>query len=260
MIREHLFEKTVPTDALFRWRGGAVSRLEGLSDGVFAVTLTLLIVSLSVPTTYYELWQTIRDLPVFLICFTALMMAWRSHYLFFRRYGLEDFLTSTLNAAFLFLILFYAYPLKFLATFLWHLILGVPSAGMFALPSSVDPSSFFTNLEQRAGMMYFYGAGVVGVFGVLFLMTWRAWSLREALELDELERFQTRMSLRAHFATTAIASLSLLVLMLGAAPGYAGIVYFLMAPVQTVHGFWSGHRLNQLAKDGPDGVGDRLTE
>ncbi len=249
MIREHLFQKTVPTDALFRWRGGAVSRLEGLSDGVFAVTLTLLIVSLSVPTTYYELWETVRDLPVFLLSFVALMMAWRSHYIFFRRYGLEDFLTSTLNAGFLFLILFYAYPLKFLATFLWHLILGVPSAGMFAVPASVDASTFFTNLEQRAGMMYFYGAGVIGVFGVLFLMTWRAWSLREALELDALERYQTCMSLRALFLTTAVASLSLLTLVFGAAPGVAGIVYFLMAPIHTAHGIWSGTRLNRMARD-----------
>jgi hypothetical protein len=43
MIREHLFEKRLPTDPLFRWRGGGVSRVEGFSDGVFAVILTLLI-------------------------------------------------------------------------------------------------------------------------------------------------------------------------------------------------------------------------
>jgi len=54
LIREHLFDKRAPADSMFRWRGGDVSRLEGLSDGVFAVTLTLLVVSLDVPNTFYE--------------------------------------------------------------------------------------------------------------------------------------------------------------------------------------------------------------
>lgn len=76
MLRQHLIEKRVPTDRLYRWRGGEVSRLEGLSDGVFAVTLTLLIVAQSVPSTFYELWLVVRDLPVFLVCFLALMQAW----------------------------------------------------------------------------------------------------------------------------------------------------------------------------------------
>lgn len=85
MIREHLFDRRAPADPMFRWRGGDVSRLEGLSDGVFAVTLTLLVVSLDVPSTFYELWLTIRDLPVFLVCFAVLLMVWRYHHIFFRR-------------------------------------------------------------------------------------------------------------------------------------------------------------------------------
>ncbi len=79
MIREHLFHKRAPADPMFRWRGGEISRLEGLSDGVFAVTLTLLVVSLDVPETFYALWLTIGDTPAFLACFVMLMMAWRYH-------------------------------------------------------------------------------------------------------------------------------------------------------------------------------------
>jgi len=105
MIREHLFHKRAAADPLFRWRGGEVSRLEAFSDAVFALTLTLLVVSLSVPQTFYELWQTFRDLPVFVVSFALLMMAWQYHYSFFRRYGLEDMVTIVLNAVFLFLIL-----------------------------------------------------------------------------------------------------------------------------------------------------------
>jgi hypothetical protein len=244
MIREHLFHKRAPADPMFRWRGGEVSRLEGLSDGVFAVTLTLLVVSLKVPTTFYELWLTIRDLPVFLVCFAMLMMVWRYHYLFFRRYGLEDFLTSLLNGAFLFVVLFYAYPLKFLATFLWSLIIGEGVEPMFVLPVGVDwgAGSFF----QRSGMMYFYGFGVIGVFGLLALMVTHAYRLREELELDELEVFLTVASIRAHLITVGIALISILVLAFGGQPGIAGIIYVLMPVLHTAAGIYSGIRAERI--------------
>lgn len=240
MIRDHLFGKRAPADPLFRWRGGETSRLEGFSDGVFAVTLTLLIVSVDVPKTYYQLWQTIRDLPVFLACFLTLMMAWRYHYMFFRRYGLEDFLTSVLNAAFLFLILLYAYPLRFLVTFLWRLILGEGTDAMFAVPEGVEWAQ--SNHDQREGMMYFYGLGLVGVFGLLALMVLHAYRLRRVLDLDELECFLTRMSIATNLITVGVASLSLLVLLLGGQPGFSGVIYFLMAPLHTAAGVYGGLR------------------
>lgn len=234
----------MPTDRLFRWRGGEVSRLEGFSDGVFAVTTTLLIVSQSVPTTFHELWVVVRDLPVFLVCFAALILAWRYHYLFFRRYGLEDLLTSVLNAALLFLIIFYAFPLKFLAGFLWTLIRGDDVGGMFALPAGVQ----WSVIDQRMSMMYFFGLGVVGVFGLQGLMILRAYRLREQLELDEVERFLTRASMRAQCATVAIACLSMLVLYTGGSPGWAGITYFLMWPVHMIDGFLTGTRAERMAQ------------
>lgn len=231
VLRAHLLDKKLVTDQFFRWRGGEVSRLEGLSDGVFGLTLTLLVISQSVPTTFFELWKVIRDLPVFLFCFGLLMTAWQYHYLFFRRYGLEDFSTSILNAVFLFLILLYAYPLKFLATFLWMLALGDDTAILFELPEGVV---WMQESSQRAGMLYFFGAGVAGVFGVMGLMSFRAFQLRSKLELDSLELFLTRAWMRRHGGTALVAGISICILLLGFKPGWAGVVFIFLLPAWSI--------------------------
>ncbi len=247
MIREHLFHKRAPADPMFRWRGEAVSRLEALSDAVFAVTLTLLIVSVSVPSTFYELWLAVRDLPAFLASFAMLMMAWQYHYLFFRRFGLEDFTTSFLNSIFLFLVLFLAYPLKFLATFLWRAILGDGTGSMFVLPKGVE---FPGGLEaQNAWMMILYAAGIVGVFGVLALMQWRAYCKRKELELDNLEIHITLTSLVHHLISVSVALLSLLIVTNGGQPGWAGVVYFLLGPLHALWGWLRGRRAEQLHQE-----------
>lgn len=242
-MRAHLFERRAGADPMFRWRGGEVSRIEGLSDGVFALTLTLLIVSTSIPGTFWELWQTVRDLPVFLVCFLLLMWAWGYHYSFFRRYGLEDLPTMVLNGAFLFLVLFYAYPTKFVAAFLWHQILGDPMAPMFAVPGGIE---WLTAAQQRGAMMLFYGIGVIGVFGSLALLCAWAYRRRTDLELDELELMLTRSSIITHLITVAIALVSVALVWTGANPAWSGLIYFLMGPVHAAWGFWSGTRARRL--------------
>src|SRR5687767_12608155 len=114
MIRRPLIEKGVGQRTCFRWRGGDVSRVEGVSDAVFGFALTLLVVSLEVPSTFAQLRHALAGTPVFAICFAMLAWVWRRHYLFFRRYGLQDGYTVILNSLLLFVILLYVYPLKFM--------------------------------------------------------------------------------------------------------------------------------------------------
>jgi hypothetical protein len=54
-MRRRLEQQGFGADHGFRWRGGDISRLEGLSDAVFAFAVTLLVVSLEVPETFDEL-------------------------------------------------------------------------------------------------------------------------------------------------------------------------------------------------------------
>lgn len=83
--------------AHFRWRGGDVSRIEGLSDGVFALSLTLLVVALEVPRTSGQLIALVWQFPAFALCFAFLLWVWYQHFLFHRRYGFEDAATVALN-------------------------------------------------------------------------------------------------------------------------------------------------------------------
>ena len=55
----------------FRWRGGEIARIEGLSDAVFAFAVTLLVVSLEVPKTFNELAELMRGLVPFAISFAS---------------------------------------------------------------------------------------------------------------------------------------------------------------------------------------------
>src|ERR1700744_1177896 len=102
-----------------RWRSHEPSRLETFSDAVFAFAVTLIIVSLEVPKTFDELFETMKGFLSFGVCFGILFLIWNNQNMFFRRYGLTDIYTTTLNGFLLFLVLTYTYPLKFLFTLLF---------------------------------------------------------------------------------------------------------------------------------------------
>ena len=100
------------------WRGGDISRLEGFSDAVFAIAITLLVVERAIPRNDSEFTSVMWGFIGFGVTFSVLAIFWYNHFLFHRRFGLEDGYTIFLIAVFIFMILFYIYPLKFLAQFL----------------------------------------------------------------------------------------------------------------------------------------------
>jgi hypothetical protein len=85
-----------------------------------------------------------------------------------------------------------------------------------------------------------------GVFGILALLVYRAYTLRNELQLDELECFLTISSIRAHLFTVFIALISIFVLLTSSSPGLAGITYFLMGPVHGILGYYTGSRARRI--------------
>src|SRR2546428_2748529 len=239
MIREKLVQKEIGASADFRWRSHEISRIEGLSDAVFAFAVTLLVVSLEVPKTFTELAATMRGFGAFAISFALLFMIWFNQYKFFRRYGLQDNLTVTLNGALLFVVLFYVYPLKFLFTFLVNVFTG----GHGEVRLANGNFELMVEGNQLATLMVIFGVGYVAVFSVFILLHLHAYGKREQLELNELELFDTRDSIQESALNCCIGVLSICLAVFGGRySGLAGPVYMLTAIVLTVNGAIMGRR------------------
>ena len=189
MIREKLIAAEVGAAGKFRWRSREVSRLEGLADAVFGFAITLLVVSLEVPRTFDDLLAMMLTFPAFAISFALLLLVWYQHYVYFRRYDIEDGLTMVLNSALLFVVLFYVYPLKFVWTFLANMVIKGDPRVRLATGELVYP----VGREQGEPMMIIYGVGYMAVFGIFALLYWHAYRRRAEMELNELEVYDTKV-------------------------------------------------------------------
>lgn len=187
MLRDRLLATHYAAEERFRWRGREVSRLEGLSDAVFAFAITLLVVSLEVPHSAREVLAVMRGFAAFAVTFFLLFRLWATQYQFFRRYGLEDVTTRNLNGVLLFFVLVYTFPLKFLATALSEYVFA-------GGPAHFHPGTLRAALldpdPRRLVFVYFFGSAVV--FATLGLMYLHAWRHRRTLQLDAYEEAVTR--------------------------------------------------------------------
>jgi uncharacterized membrane protein len=232
----------------FRWRSHEISRIEGLSDAVFAFAVTLLIISLEVPRTFGELQQAMRGFLPFALSFAMLLFIWYSQYLWFRRYALQDSLAVLLNGALLFIVLFYVYPLKFLSTLMMSQLMG--SGNLVHLPDGrVEP---IIRAGEVTSVMLIYDGGFIAVFLVLALLYWYAWSKRAQLELDAIEQHKTIEKMGAHLCLFGVGVVSLLIVLIGGerAVAIAGMFYFSIGPVLTVYYTLMGRRSRAVGAAG----------
>ena len=233
-----------PDFAGFRMRGSEVTRLESFSDAVFGFALTLLVVSLDVPKTFPDLMATMRGFPAFALCFLFLALLWNSHYRYCRRYGLHDGSARFLTCVMLFLVLFYVYPLKFLFNF-------SITSGLFGGP---EPLTTMTRSEFST-LLVIYGLGFSAVYLSLLLLYLHAYRLRDALELTELEKFDTRYQI---YRLWALVGMGLLAAFLACVPvlrTWSSLVYILLFPIlrtsRSIHRRRRQPYLAALSREGP---------
>lgn len=220
------------------FRGRNVSRIEGFSDAVFGFAVTLLVVSLEVPETFGELQRILAGFPAFAVTFTVICWVWYEHYLFFRRYNLEDGLTVLLNSILLFIVLFYAYPMKFMFT-------RLVSGSLLGIGPGIDDGM---SAENGRMLMAVYSGGFVALFGTLMLLHWNALRQRTILALDALAIYDARASVRRHLISVTLGLLSIAIALFLPINylAYAGLIFFLMAPAHGVFGYVNGRNRTRL--------------
>ena len=217
------------TTESIRWRGGQVTRIEALTDAVFGFAITLLVVSLEVPQTFAELMGMMRGFVAFAPTFAMLILVWTYHYRLFSRYDLEDAWTVVLNSLLLFVVLFFVYPMKFVAAFLLG---GVRGA--------------FTSWEQVPLMMAIYGFGFMAVFAVFAAMYRHAYRLRDRLGLTAAEAHEARAKIAECLVMVGVGLISVLCALLVPGPAaspISGFSYFLVPFAQ----WYVARRMHRLA-------------
>ena len=225
----------------FRMRGKEVTRLECFSDCVFGFALTLLIVALEVPKTFGDLLVTMRGFVAFGICFALFVTIWNRHYIYCRRYGMEDRVVRFLTCALLFVVLLYVYPLKFLFKLVVDsLIFGDASSSKEAHMQS----------PQFAQLFMIYGAGLIAVTAVFFFLYLHAYRNRVNLELNELETHDTKWSMIEQLLMICVPLISILIAVFAPTQyvGFAGWAYTLGGFVGWTVGSMHGGGRRKLAE------------
>lgn len=184
MIRESIAQR-LDHDPFFKWRGENVTRIENLSDIVFALALGMLVSATSPPTTFTELGAHLLNIIPVAAGFALLLNLWNAHFVYFRRYGLADGQTIFLNACLLLVVLFLAYPLRFIFDGLFAYVLAV-----FEQRERLEKMEI--GYRESGIMMAYFAAGYAVAYIFVSQLYAHAFRKADMLELDEIERMMTK--------------------------------------------------------------------
>lgn len=221
----------------FRPRGEGPSRLDALTDGVFALAITLLVVTNEIPTQFDEFMSAMLGFPAFAACFAILIWFWFTHHVYSRRMALIDAPTTAITAVLLFIVLFFVYVMKYLYAWLLAHVIGV---GPRELVGELT-------LGDARLLMALFSVGFLAVCLVFVALYARAWRLRERLGLDEIERMVVRDEVVnwAALGGIPVVSLGLLATNAPAMVAAGGWCYGFIGVVKFVTGHRHGRRLER---------------
>ena len=205
-----------------------MTRLETFIDAAFAFAVTMVVIAAErVLDDINALLAAFKNVPAFIASVAVLGIFWRGHWLWSRRYGLEDGVSSFISWALLVTVLIYIYPMKALFGSMFYLL----SDGQLGQALGVRTEA------QVRSLFSIYALGFTAIALEILLLHRRAWQLREPLRLNERERNLTRADM-AGWITPLSVGVVALVLALLLPPHYvswSGWIYFSMAILVPVH-------------------------
>ena len=220
MLRKKIFG--AGSHELFRHRGTDIFRIEALSDGVFAFSVSLLVASLEVPQSFDEFKIILRGSVPFFATVAMLFLFWYRQYIFFRRYGLNDFLTILLNLFYLAIILFYIYPLKFLFA-----ILISSWTGLNLFPKAGEKGVVVITNADLPQLIILFSAGYFLLWFTFYWMHKRVLNLSVKMNLTQYEKRFTQKETRGALWNSLVGLLAIIFALAGTA-WLAGIIFLLI--------------------------------
>jgi hypothetical protein len=223
----------------FRLRGMEMTRLETFIDAAFAFAISMLVIAAQqIPDNIQALLAAFKNVPTFVCCIAVLGIFWRGHWLWSRRYGLEDSASILISWAMIVTILILIYPLKAIFGAMWYLISSGHVGQRFSLHT--------TESEART-IFAIYALGLVAISAEILLLNLRAWQLREPLRLNARERLVTRGELTGWSVPVSVGIISfVLALILPREQiAWSGWVYFSMIILVPVHAAYHRRKMEQ---------------
>src|SRR3977135_1027985 len=185
----------------FRLRGIEMTRLETFIDAAFAFAVTMVgIAADRIPEDINTLLAAFKNVPALIASVVVLVIFWRGHWLWSRRYGLEDGISIFISWVLLVTILIYIYPLKALFGSMFYLL----SDGQLGQTLGMR------SVTQVRAILAIYAIGFAGISIANVLLNLRAWQLREALRLNARERFLTRAEMMGWGTPATVGIIALL--------------------------------------------------
>ena len=252
--REAEIASTMPADldALprlrgFRLRGMEMTRLETFIDATFAFAISMLVIAAQqIPDNIQALLAAFKNVPTFVCSIAVLGIYWRGHWLWSRRFGLEDGVSILISWMMIVTMLIFIYPLKAIFGAMWFLI----SSGRVGQPSSLHT----TEAESRTTFAV-YALGLTAISAEILLPNLHAWHLREPLRLNAREQLMTHGELTGWSIPVSVGIVSLVFSFTLPIEqiAWCGWVYFLMAILVRVHRFLHKRRLEAVSAEGAKG-------
>jgi uncharacterized membrane protein len=173
---------SLPRLAGFRLRGIAMTRLETFIDAAFAFAITMLVIATQqIPDDIETLLAAFKNVPAFVASIVVLGIFWRGHWLWSRRYGLEDGVSILISWAMIVTILIYIYLLKAIFSSMWFLLSGGRLGHVLGAHSE----------SQVRALFAVFALGFTAIALEMVLLNFRAWQLQEPLRLNARERAMT---------------------------------------------------------------------
>src|ERR1700751_5482175 len=226
----------------FRLRGMEMTRLETFIDAAFAFAISMLVIAAQqIPDNIQALLAAFKNVPTFICSIAVLGIFWRGHWLWSRRYGLEDGVSILISWVMIVTILIFIYPLKAIFGAMWYLL----SSGHVG-----QPFSLHTTESQARTIFAIYALGLIAISAEILLLNLRAWQLREPLRLNARERLVTRGELTGWSIPVGVGIVALIFALTLPTEQiqWSGWVYFSMIILVPLHDHYLNRRIREAEK------------